>query len=389
MDERSRADVVVIGAGPAGSILAAILARRGADVVLADRDRFPRDKVCGEFLSWDAIPILDRLGLTGEIDRLGATRITRCRIASGEAAAEIPLPARARGISRLRFDALLLENARRCGAHVLEGWSVDAVGRTPHGQRVELTSAGGGRAALDAPVVAGAWGRWGRLDLRLGRAFTRARRDRWLGFKRHYAAGATDPDAIELHAFPGGYLGAQMIEEETSNVCGLVHQRALAGLRGGWSEMAERLRARGGALARLFSLPPAQEGFLASEPLIFRGKEPVHEGLFLVGDAAGLIDPLTGNGMAMGIQSAALAAGPILEALDPARRRAALESYAGAHRRMFVRRLRWSRTAALMLARPALLAAAIRAGKRTQLGDLFVRRTRASEREIERLAASL
>src|SRR5205085_7935657 len=90
--EVAACDVAIIGAGPAGSMLGALLASRGVRVAVVDRDLFPRDKLCGEFLSYDALPILDRLGVLDEIDRSGAPHITHARIVGSKRTHEFALP---------------------------------------------------------------------------------------------------------------------------------------------------------------------------------------------------------------------------------------------------------------------------------------------------------
>ncbi|HET7433223.1 MAG TPA: FAD-dependent oxidoreductase, partial [Thermoanaerobaculia bacterium] len=121
-------DVAVIGAGPAGSTLAALLARRGVRVALVDRDVFPRDKLCGEFLSYDALPILEALDLGDELDRLNAPRIGRCRVIGTHKTLEFALPHPARGISRLFLDDMLLRAANARGAMRFDGWTTVALG---------------------------------------------------------------------------------------------------------------------------------------------------------------------------------------------------------------------------------------------------------------------
>ena len=374
-------DVAVIGGGPGGSCAAAWLARRGLRTTLVDRDRFPRDKVCGEFLSWDAFPFLEDLGVSREVDQLAAPAIDRCRIHAGRAVTGFSLPRASRGISRLRLDALLMGRARALGAEVLEGWSADETAGHEGWRTIHIRSTEGGMRELRARAVVGAWGRWGRLDLALGRDFVRDRGHRYIGFKRHYAGGVTPPDTIELHSFRGGYLGAQQIEGNLSNLCGLVHQEKIAGMRGGWPGFVEEISRSSRSLASLFDgAAPAQEEFLSSEPVIFRPKSAVHDGMFLVGDAAGLIDPLTGNGMAMAIQSAALCAALLPEFLG-AQGAGAQARYATLHRDLFDGRLRASRMLAGLMRNPLPLAAAIRSGLARVLGGTAFRATRASDRE--------
>ncbi len=359
------ADVAIIGAGPAGSTLAALLARRGVSVLLIDRDEFPRDKLCGEFLSYDALPVLDPLGVVNAIDHRGAPRIEHCRVVGRHRTYEFDFPHAARGVSRYYFDDLLLKTAVASGARF----------------RV-------GPAILPAPakITVGAWGRWGRFDQQLARSFVKDKSHRNFGFKRHYRGAATN--VIELHSFTRGYLGVNAIEDNLTNICGLVHASRLTGHKGRWDSFVETIRAEEPTLERLYaSHEPAQENFLSSEPVIFRARSAVEGGIFMVGDASGVIDPLTGNGMAMAVQSALLAAAHILRVLESPNDRVAIENeYRERHRAMFGPRIAWSRRVAALLSRPALLDLALRGVRARSLGSLLLRRTRASREDVARLA---
>lgn len=359
-------DVAIIGAGPAGSTLAALLASRGVAVTLYDRDVFPRDKLCGEFLSYDALPILDSLGALAAIDAASAPRITRCRVVAAQMY-EFDLPHAARGVSRLFLDDLLLRTAARHGATLREGVTVASL------------------SEVDARVVAGAWGRWGRFDQQLGRGFVRDRAHRNFGFKRHFTGPATH--SIDLYAFRRGYLGVNAVEGEITNICGLVHASRLAGHKGRWDAFVEAIRAEEPRLEELFGrYEPAQEQYLSSEPVIFRARSAVEGGVFMIGDASGVIDPLTGNGMAMAIQSALLAAPFLVRALESPSQRTQIESdYRRAHRTFFAPRIAWSRRVAALLSRPRLVDALSKAIRTPKIGELFLRRTRASAEQIARL----
>jgi len=357
-------EVAVIGAGPAGSTLAALLARRGIAVALIDRDAFPRDKLCGEFLSYDALPVLDALGVT----LADAPFIHRCRVVARHRTWEFDLPHAARGVSRMLLDDMLFRTAVAAGATPLTATATD------------LTM-------TNARVVVGAWGRWGRFDTQLARSFVRDRAHRNFGFKRHYR-GATDANVIELHSFRRGYLGVAAVENGFTNICGLVHASRLAHHKGRWDAFVEEIRAEEPALEAMYArYTPAQESFLSSEPVIFRARSAVEHGVFMVGDASGIIDPLTGNGMAMAIQSALVAAPFVVEALRGDRARAE-DAYRQRHHELFARRIHWSRRAAFLLSRPALLDAALAGVRGPTAGTFLVRRTRADRDAIARLAES-
>jgi menaquinone-9 beta-reductase len=365
-------DVAIIGAGPAGATLGALLAVRGRSVALIDRDTFPRDKVCGEFLSYDALPLVDELGVRRTLEERGAPEIERCRVVGRRHTYEFDFPQSARGVSRLLLDDVLFRTAVARGAIAFEGRSASA-----------LTN---GSVTLDdgtlvrARVLAGAWGRWGRFDQQLARAFVRDRAHRNFGFKRHYrAAGGQSSsgseDVIELYAFRRGYLGVSSVEGGLTNVCGLVHASRLAQHKGRWDAFVARIREEEPPLDSMYArLEPAQEHFLSSEPVIFRARSAVEEGVFMVGDASGVIDPLTGNGMAMAIQSAFLAA-PFVERALSDRTRAENE-YRERHQATFAPRIAWSRRVAYLLSRPALLDVALAGMRSRAIGEFLLRKTR-------------
>ena len=368
-------DVAIVGAGPAGSTLAALLARRGQSVALIDRDSFPRDKLCGEFLSYDALPLLEALN----IDLGDAPTITGCRVISRHRAYEFDFPHAARGISRSLLDATLFRAAVRAGATPIEHSAAIRISRAS----VALED-----GEIRARLVVGAWGRWGRFDAQLQRAFVTDRSHRNFGFKRHYRGrrpATGDRNDIELYSFDRGYLGVSPIEEGESNICGLVHASRLSGHKGRWDAFVDTIRRDEPTLEAMYSrFEPAQEGFLSSEPVIFRPRSPVEEGIFMIGDASGIIDPLTGNGMAMAMQSAFLAAPFVVRALA-----SDVESeYCERHHQFFGTRIAWSRRVAWLLSRPAMLDAVLRARPSAAAGRFFLRRTRADDDEIARLAAS-
>lgn len=366
-------DVAIVGAGPGGSTLAALLAMRGVSVALIDRDTFPRDKLCGEFLSYDALPIVEALG----VDLGDAPFIDRCRVVSRNRAYEFAFPHAARGVSRMKLDELLFRKAIASGAVACDGQTATTVE-----QHRVVTD----RGTINARVVAGAWGRWGRFDQQLDRAFVHDRTHRNFGFKRHYRCRADTPvreRVIELYSFTRGYLGVSDVEDGITNICGLVHADRLAGHKGKWDSFIEMIRAEEPRLEAMYrGFEPTQEQFLSSEPVIFRSRSAVEGGIFMIGDASGVLDPLTGNGMAMAIQSAAVAAPYILCALTD---RSAENHYREEHRRMFGKRIGWSRRVAALLSRPAMLDQALRLAKTPAFGAFLLRHTRAARDEMARL----
>ncbi|MEA2162109.1 MAG: hypothetical protein QOK37_236 [Thermoanaerobaculia bacterium] len=389
-------DAAIVGAGPAGSTLAALLARRGYSVALIDRDTFPRDKLCGEFLSYDALPIIDALGVRDELDRRGAPAIVSCKVVGRNRTYAFDFPHPARGVSRMLLDDALFRCAIASGAQAITATATEVTGT-----RVAFD---GGE--VRARVVAGAWGRWGRFDQQLRRAFVRDRSHRNFGFKRHYVRdegrGTRDEGGremggegrgtrnessgiIELYSFAHGYLGVNDVEDGITNICGLVHASRLEGHKGRWDAFVGTIRTEEKPLDDLYARhTPAQDGFLSSEPVIFRARSAVEEGIFMIGDASGVIDPLTGNGMAMALQSALVAAPFVTAILEGGDRQRSEVGYRSHHAEIFGRRIGWSRRVAFLLSRPALLDAALRFRHRAA-GQFFLRKTRADREVIAKM----
>lgn len=382
-------DVAIVGGGPGGATLAALLAKCGISVSVFDRDEFPRDKLCGEFLSYDALPVLDLIGLGPMLDEAGASRIRTCRLVGPRRAYSFDLPREARGISRLRLDDMLLRRAGSLGASVHEGWTVDTVNRTAEGFALHVRDAAKEQHHVTAKLVVGAWGRWGRIDRQLERPFTRDMARRHFGFKRHYRAiaGGLSPASgtIELYSFGRGYLGVNAVEGDDVNICGLVHASRLDGHRGGWETFVDNLPGEGEHFARLLGAhQAAQEHFLSSEPVIFAARSPVVSGILMVGDAAGLIDPLAGNGMAMAIQSALVAATLVVRRRELDADTIAAD-YDRAYRALFLDRIRWSRRVAGILSRPWLVERVTNLIRTPSIGSFLLAQTRATDAQVARL----
>ena len=373
------ADVAIIGAGPAGSTLAALLSDRGVSVALIDRDSFPRDKLCGEFLSYDALPILDRLGVSLD----GAPQIGRCRVIGRTTTYEFDFPRAARGVSRMLLDATLFRLATSRGTRDFTGWTASSL--SPGAVQIEQD---GERKTVNARLIVGAWGRWGRFDSQLGREFVRDRSHRNFGFKRHYRSAA--PSAtIDLYSFSRGYLGVSPIENGLTNICGLVHASRLSGLKGRWDAFIETIRSEEAALEELYARHDgADKHFLSSDPVIFRARSPVAGGVLMIGDASGVIDPLTGNGMAMAIQSALVAAPSVMKLLTSSDRSRDEAAYISAHEGFFSSRIAWSRRAAKLLSHPALLDQAMRFVRTPRAGAFLLTHTRAKIDDVERIVAT-
>lgn len=336
---RGAYDVVVVGGGLAGCATATLLARAGLAVLVLERKRYPVHKLCGEFLSPEAQDVFEQLGVARAVADAGAAPIRRAALtAPSGARMETPLPGTALGLSRLRLDPILMAGVRQAGGEALDGLPVRSVDAEGAGYRVSF--AGG---SVRARLVVGAWGKRSGLDGALGRAFVR-QRSPLVGFKAHFE-GDNVGDWIELHAFEGGYCGVSHVEDGRVNVCWIAHERALRAAGGSPDAMlAGPLRRNPHLADRLDRMARVTPRFEAVAQVSFRRKGVSHGGALMVGDTAAMITPFCGDGMAMALESATVAAPLLIDHLGGSLSRDALERrYAQVWRRRYALRLRLGR----------------------------------------------
>jgi flavin-dependent dehydrogenase len=331
-------DVVVIGAGPAGSAAAGLLALRGRRVLVLEKERFPRRKVCGEFLSAQAAEQLAALGLRAEIET-PAERIHRggLFLPGGE---EIPfrLPAAALGVSRARLDERLARWAEDRGAEVRLGVRVRGV---IDRFRVRVAE-GAHEEEIETRSVVGAWGRWDALD-RGRRGGGEGRGRRFLAWSRGYEPSESFAGRVALYLFPGGYCGLSRVEGGRVHLAGIVDDATHRRLPPGWEAVLDHARASNAALDRaLAGLVPSTH-FRGAGPVYLAAKPPVERGVLMVGDSAGVLDPFSGQGIACALASGILAAQTLETAFGGAVPLSiAARVYADAWKRRFRSRFGWS-----------------------------------------------
>lgn len=368
-------DALVIGAGLAGSGTAAALARRGWRVLLVEKDRFPRRKVCGEFLSPESQQALEKLGLLPVVSRLGPHPLHRAEIVTRRGQRlGVSLPGTAWGVSRYALDAALAHGAEAAGAELREATAVSGYARHSDGYRIHLRRG----ETVRARAVIAACGRHSSVGLppQSVPASQKPRTRLGVGVQQHYT-GIDSGDTCELYFFPGGYCGINRVEDGSANVCLLADYDACAGRSVG-GMLAAAAAANPALGARLASGRPIPGRGCAVAPVdVFRANRP-WDGIACVGDSASMIPPLCGDGMAMALQAAALCA-PLAHAhlsgaLSLAEWQAA---YSRQWQTAFAPRLRAGRFLQRLLAIPLLSDGAIAAGGLfPPLAQFFVRATR-------------
>jgi flavin-dependent dehydrogenase len=352
-------DTVVIGAGPAGSAAATLLARAERRVLLIEKDRFPRNKVCGEFLSAQALPLLERLGVVREIEACGPEEIHAGRLELlGGSSIAFRLGKPALGLSRNRLDHLLAAHAQMSGAQVWFGTRVLSAS-LQNGEFRILCAPEAHESEIRAAAVIGAWGRWDALDKNLARSFL-GDRARYFGWSRDYESDSALAGQVRLYAFRGGYCGLSRVEGGAVNLAGVVSASCYKRLGTSWDSVMVHARRENKALdADLSILSPGPTGFLGTGPVFFTRKPCVERGILMAGDAAGFLDPFSGQGQTMALASGMLAAETIERALGGEIPFEALAGeYARAWRSRFARRFGWSAVFRSLMLNPVLGSAA-------------------------------
>ncbi len=367
-------DAVIIGGGLAGCAAAIHLARDGRRVLLLEKQRYPVHKLCGEFLSVEVQEMFERLSVLEAVLEAGAHPITEARVTTvGGAVFESPLPGTALGLTRFTLDRLLFERARAVGAEALDGTPVGAVaGSLDDGFVVEAAG-----ATYTARLVLGAYGKRGLLDRKLDRPFL-SRKSPFVAFKAHYE-GVQLPGRIELHAFPGGYCGLSHVEDGRVNACWIGHERALKDAGGHPEGMIAHSLMQNPALAQRFgAMRRVSDRFIAVSQVTLTPKGAFAGDVCMIGDTAGMIAPMCGDGMAMALHGAEQAAPLAAAFLDGA---LAADAFRTAHarswRRTFGARMRLGRWMHHGYSRPALADAGVRLCRAVPgLGRWLIRKTR-------------
>ncbi|HVE79470.1 MAG TPA: FAD-dependent oxidoreductase [Gemmatimonadaceae bacterium] len=381
-----RWDVIVVGAGPAGSAVATFLARAGRRVLVLDRARFPRPKPCSEYMSPEASRLLAALGALDDVEAAGGAALVGmtvhapggARIHGEFAGAGRHRAFRDRGLAVRRevLDAILVRHARAAGAEVREGVRVGEL-LVAGGRVVGVRARGGGGDAqqLRARLVIGADGLRSMVARRLGLART-ARWPRRFAFVTHYRGVAGVGSFGEMHVERGGYLGIADVGGGETNVA-LVGPAARARQAAGDpAGLVARWIAARPALAARFAGAERSSDAWATGPFASHARRAWAPGAALVGDAADFFDPFTGEGIFAALRGAELLAPFVEAALDARSSDAAndsLRAYDRLRRRTFRGKWLVERLIGAAVAWTPLLDRAARSlERRRDLADLLI-----------------
>lgn len=320
----SQLDVLVAGAGPAGSATATLLARAGFSVLVVDRAAFPRDKACSEYMSPEAVRILARLGVVENLEKAGAFPLEGMKVtgprgatAHGRFALAGYHPFRPTGlsISRRILDHELLAAARAAGAAVLERTRVEELLYDRGGVAgVVVRDPAGRRHSLRARLTVGADGLRSVVARRLGRRSHGT--SRRMAFVAHVARVSDMGPSAELHFREHGYLGLNQIGQDQTNVALVVPAERAAHARGGMERFFKETLAEFPGVRDRVEAGEVVRPILATGPFAVWSAKVIAPGALLVGDAADFFDPATGDGIYCALRGAELVADTAAAALS-------------------------------------------------------------------------
>jgi len=288
--------VIIVGGGLAGLTAAIHLSKIGLKVIVIEKNEYPKHKVCGEYISNEILPYLDWLSL--DISELNPTHITKLDFSTADGKTiNCNLPLGGFGLSRFVLDAFLCKKAIENGCKIIHE-TVDDVIFEDNIFTVKTSN----NKAFISEIVIGAFGKRSNIDQKLKRSFVQ-KKSYWLAVKVHYS-GVFPSDLVGLHNFEGGYCGVSKVENNVINICYLTKYDSFKKYKN-IEEFQNQIVAKNPHLKLIFETSNMLfEAPLTISQVSFDKKATVENHILMIGDTAGLIHPLCGNGMAMAIHSA-------------------------------------------------------------------------------------
>ena len=304
-------DVMIVGGGPAGSSAGIALAQRGYSVALVEKQESIKDKICGEFFSPECIAYLNELGVTPDFYSNYPTEINTVTVTLNGSQVSRMLNHTAYGLSRIRFDAMLLEAARENGVTVLRGY--EATGVDDHNGKVKLFVSdkytGERYVYKPALIVAATGAKSGTESLFADQRMISANAHN-VAFKFH----ADIPDlrnTVELYFTPFGYLGIGTIENDRVNICGLIDVKTVREQNGNIDDVLLEMSTYNEHLGNRLEVIDNETEYISCSNLMFDMRNPKFDNVICIGDTAGSIHPYCGDGIAMALRSGIMCAGVI------------------------------------------------------------------------------
>ena len=304
MNTNNAYDVVIIGGGLAGLSSAILLGRKGYKVLLLEKESYPKHKVCGEYISMESKPFLESLGIP--LDDMLLPVINKLVVTDTNGnELNAQLPQGGFGISRYKLDAMLAEHAQKAGATLLTKTKAENVQWENDSFTVKAKD-----QTYTAKVVCGSWGKRSNMDVKWQRDFVKEKNtalNNYIAVKYHINY-AWPKDVVGLHNFPDGYCGISQIEDGKTCMCYLTTAASLHKCGNDLKRLEQEVVMQNPVMHKVFS----NAEFLYESPVTisqisFEKKAQVERHVLLLGDAAGMITPLCGNGMSMALHSAKIA----------------------------------------------------------------------------------
>jgi flavin-dependent dehydrogenase len=405
-------DAIIIGGGPAGSAAAIAMSQYGARVLVLEEKHMPRGKLCGEFVTPECFPTLERLGVMKRMLAAGAQKISRvslvaesgksvetCISEMSESEADWAL-----SLSRSRFDQILFEGAREAGAECLEGYAASGCKfHDGYGTVEALSLEEGARVSFTAPVIIDASGRNSRWMLGKRERVAGRRGSRLYALKAHFTGVTGIKDQVELYFFRHGYGGFTLVEDGLVNLCFIVGESTLKRAGGEASRVVKNTLMKNPLAADRLCKAEVVGKWYSTGPLTFGRRTLGRDNVIAIGDASGMIDPFTGTGIQIAVRTGEIAAQAIVEVLghsgaspdskqdysrQPERElslyESILASYLSQYEREFHKRMKVAgllRAAAFSPSTSRMIAMVL--GRAPRLTNLMFRATRSGHRPTE------
>jgi len=297
--------VIIVGGGLAGLASAVHLSKKGLSVLVIEKNEYPKHKVCGEYISNEVLPYLKALDFN-PFD-YGAKNIIDFTLSSpGSRSISTKLPIGGFSISRYCIDWELSKKAKENGTQILHENVIDIQFKNDQFQVFTNQN-----KKYTSELIIGSFGKRSNLDVKMNRDFIQ-KSSPFLAIKAHYK-GDFPEDAVGLHNFKGGYCGISKVETDNVNVCYIADIKSFKQYKN-IDDFQKKVLSKNKYLKNVFeTYQLAFEKPLSISQISFSAKQPVENHILMCGDSAGMIHPLSGNGMSMAIRAAQMASQQILK----------------------------------------------------------------------------